>query len=309
MKHPARMLSLLRLMFVLLGFAGLLTAWPSRSFAQPVASAPAATASEPCGGPVSCFTNSGRYRLRVPAGWDGQPGLPALIFFHGWQETPEGILAMQEITAFADAFDLVLVVPEGQGKTWSYPGSPSRHRDDFRFVEEVLDDLPRRFPVDEKRIWASGFSQGGSMVWNIACQMPERFLAFAPVAGGFWEPLPAACKQASTRIFHVHGTTDATVPMKGRSLRNGLWKQGDIAKGWTILAKANGCQFDLDEPFGHMAPQTGSDLPLACTPSRSCPANSAMMLCLHGGGHHVSGAHLESAWSWITTLTPAGAIR
>lgn len=304
--------SLLRLLCFLLAlpvFGGLWAVAVGRVAAQPATQPLSAAASEPCGGPVSCLTTSGRYRLRVPAGWDGQPGLPALIFFHGWQETPEGILAINEITAFADAFDLVLVVPEGQGKTWSYPGSPSRHRDDFRFVAEVLDDLPKRFPVDVQRVWASGFSQGGSMVWNLACETPERFLAFAPVAGGFWEPLPERCKRAPTRIFHVHGTTDGTVPMKGRSLRNGLWKQGDIAKGWSVLARANGCQFDLDEPFGHAAPEAGADMPLACTPSRSCPANSAMMLCLHGGGHHVSSAYLESAWSWITTLTPAGVIR
>jgi polyhydroxybutyrate depolymerase len=290
-----------RLIFLAFLFSG----WfAGMALAQPAGPASAENATRICGGPVSCETESGRYRLRVPAGWDGQPGLAALIFFHGWQETPEGILAMDEITAFADAADLLLVVPEGRGKTWSYPGSPSRHRDDFRFVEEVLDDLPKRFPIDVKRIWASGFSQGGSMVWNLACQMPERFLAFAPVAGGFWEPTPEACKAAPTRIFHVHGTTDATVPMKGRTLRSGLWKQGNILQGWRVLARANGCQTDPSDQPSEIEPEAGADMPLACTPSRACPANSAMMLCLHGGGHHVSGTYLESAWSWITNLTP-----
>lgn len=300
------MLAVMRFLLCLACLSSCLTGWfAGPANAQPASPAPLTPVASPCGGAISCQTATGRYRLRVPVGWDGQPGLAVLIFFHGWQGTPEGVLAMDEITAFADAADLVLVVPEGQGKTWSYPGSPSRHRDDFRFVQDVLDDLPKRFPVDEQRIWASGFSQGGSMVWNLACQMPERFLAFAPVAGGFWEPLPEACKRAPTRIFHVHGTTDATVPMKGRSLRGGLWKQGSIAQGWDILARANGCQVDAPEEPMDALSSSSTDMPLSCTPSRSCPAPSAMMLCLHGGGHHVSGAYLESAWSWITTLTPS----
>ena len=45
-----------------------------------------------------------------------------------------------------------------------FPGSPENHRDEFAFVKAVLDDAEARYPIDTRRLWASGFSQGASMV-------------------------------------------------------------------------------------------------------------------------------------------------
>lgn len=73
------------------------------------------------------------------------------------------------------------------------------------------------------------------MVWYLACHRPARFAAFAPIAGAFWEPLPERCTGPRPKLIHVHGTSDATVPLAGRTLRSG-YRQGDVFRSLAILA-------------------------------------------------------------------------
>ncbi|MGL4729054.1 MAG: alpha/beta hydrolase family esterase [Bosea sp. (in: a-proteobacteria)] len=253
----------------------------------------AATAqpSGPCGSEAPCEVKGGFYHAYLPAGWDGRPSLKAVMFFHGWREEAKNVLADPAMRDFADRRDVILILPQGEGLTWSFPGSPGKHRDEVAFVEAVLDDVAKRLPVDTARIYAAGFSQGGSMVWNLACHAPLRFAGFMPVAGGFWEPLPEACAPGPRRIFHTHGIHDSTVPMTGRYLRGGLYRQGDIRRGWQTLMMAAACQpgiasFRREDRF-------------ACEHMKGCASPAAMELCLFEGGHMMEPAFLDLGLSWM----------
>ncbi|KPF69215.1 hypothetical protein IP69_10785 [Bosea sp. AAP35] len=256
----------------------LLAVWPPGAGAKP---------RDVCPPPQGCVVADGRYRLVLPdprPGEDGRHG--AIMFFHGWQGSADETVDDAGLQALASRLGVALIAPDGAGKTWSYPGSPGRHRDEFVFVAQVLDDVARRFPVDSARIMASGFSQGGSMVWYLACRMPQRFKAFAPVAGAFWEPLPAACASPRPPLVHMHGTADMTVPLAGRALRGGF-RQGDVFRSIAILAPT--------------APAvTVADIPtvtsgLACR-TLAAPGEAPLELCLHEGGHGVDPAWIERAW-------------
>jgi len=150
---------------------------------------PPAASRDLCPAEQGCKVAEGRYRLIVPPAYSEGAALGAIIFFHGYQGSAEETASDPALLAAAARLGVALVAPDGQGRTWSYPGSPGRYRDEFAFVAHVLDDVSARFPVDPKRIMASGFSQGGSMVWYLACLMPERFRAFAPTAA---DPCPWA---------------------------------------------------------------------------------------------------------------------
>ncbi|WP_439493792.1 alpha/beta hydrolase family esterase [Bosea sp. (in: a-proteobacteria)] len=256
-----------------LALAGLVLAGPGR--ADPV---------EACPGEQGCQVEGGHYRLVLP---DAAPAAPlaALMYFHGWQGSAEETAADPGLRALATRLGIALIAPDGAGRTWSYPGSPGRHRDEFAFVSRVLDDVAARFPVDSRRIMASGFSQGGSMVWYLACRMPGRFRAFAPVAGAFWEPLPASCTGPRPALVHTHGTTDGTVPLAGRALRSGF-RQGDVFRSLAIL--------DPQARAATVADFASSDA-LSCL-RLSAPGTTPLELCLHPGGHVVDPAWIERAW-------------
>lgn len=171
-----------------------------------------------CGNDVPCEVEDGQYLAVPPDAWDGTSPLPATVYFHGWQSTAAATYDNEHLRRAFDDAGVLLVIPDGRDKTWAHVGSPSRARDELAFMDQVMDDLRRRFPIDEDRLLVTGFSQGGSMVWDMACYRGARFAAFAPIAGAFWEPLPESCG-TPVNLRHVHGTSDTVVPMAGRPIR------------------------------------------------------------------------------------------
>jgi polyhydroxybutyrate depolymerase len=244
-----------------------------------------------CAAGAHCAVSGGHYIYRLPAGWDGKEKLRSVVFFHGWQGTADAIIADQSLGALLDREKILLVAPQGEGKTWSFPGSPGRHRDEFAFVGAVLDDALARLPIDPERLIASGFSQGGSMVWNLACHMAPRFSAFAPIAGAFWRPHPERCTSGPVLIRHVHGTSDTTVPMQGRALRGGLFRQGDVREGWQLLIAANAC--------ANAPAKRETKANMVCETWTDCGNGRAMALCLHPGGHEMERTWLAEAFDWL----------
>lgn len=243
-----------------------------------------------CPAGTGCGVASGSYRIVLPPQTATARRVGAILYFHGYQGTAEEVIADPGLVAVAGRLGVALIAPNGVGRSWSFPGSPARHRDEFAFVGQVLDDVVRRFPVDPNRILASGFSQGGSMVWYLACRMPRRFAAFAPVAGAFWEPLPESCESPRPPLIHVHGTSDTTVPLAGRTLRQG-YKQGDVFRSLAILAPG-GCTAG----WAGTARKGGSAGELACRVAVGCNGTTRLELCLHADGHKADAAWVERAW-------------
>ena len=264
---------------------------PQPLVAQAPSLAPNATRPE-CGEAIRCRVATGDYLVRAPKGWDGQTPLPTLMFFHGYQESAESVMDDQTFRDFADTNNILLVAPHGEGRTWSYPGSPGHYRDEFVFVSAVLDDVTKRYPVDTKLLWASGFSQGGSMVWYLACEMGDRFRAFAPVSGAFWLPQPTSCKKGPVNLRHVHGTSDDTVPMTGRPI--GRYRQGDVLEGFATLRALDAC--------GARTDQITAEDGLRCEAWTGCASGKTLRLCLHPGGHAMEASYLAGSWAWVKSL-------
>lgn len=244
-----------------------------------------------CGPDSPCVVESGRYRIRLPEGASANKPVGAIMHFHGYRGFAAGVMGNKGLAREMDKLGLALIAPNGANRTWSFEGSPSHNRDEMAFVSQILDDVLERFPIDPKRMMASGFSLGGSMVWNIACRLPGRFAGYAPIAGAFWRPLPADCLGANggayalPDMFHVHGTADTVVPMAGRAIRD-IFHQGNVRKGIAVwlkpLAKAP-------------APTSFQDPPFNCRRWGDGPMGG-IELCLHDGGHNFRAEWVSRAW-------------
>jgi polyhydroxybutyrate depolymerase len=251
-----------------------------------------------CPAGSGCSVASGSYRIVLPPQAMAGRRVGAILYFHGYQGSAEEVIADPGLVTVARRLGVALIAPDGAGRSWSFPGSPATQRDEFAFVGQVLDDVATRFPIDSGRILASGFSQGGSMVWSLACRMPRRFAAFAPIAGAFWEPLPERCEAPRPPLIHVHGTSDTTVPLAGRALRSGA-RQGDVFKSLAVIAPG-GCAAGWAEG----ARAGGSAGELTCRVATGCDGPGRLELCLHSGGHEAAAAWVERAWR---LTMPAGA--
>ncbi|MGB0695582.1 MAG: alpha/beta hydrolase family esterase [Rhodospirillaceae bacterium] len=259
--------------------------------------APSAEAFGPCDDETPCEIADGEYRIHLPPNWSKGRSVGAVIFFHGWRGKAERTILNGSIRALTDRLNMAFVAPDGRNQSWSFPSSPSQHRDELAFVTAVFDDLERRFNIDISRSVVSGFSLGGSMSWYTACYLGDRVGGFAPVAGAFWEPLPDNCPAAIPTMVHIHGLEDGTVPMEGRPIgRN--FHQGDVYESFAILGKGECAPAD---PTVSPDPDASADA-VGLTCSRATCDGAALELCVHPGGHSYRTEWLERALSQIGQL-------
>lgn len=254
---------------------------------------PSAAFATACGGEKACEVAGGRYRVLVPPGWTGNSSGPATIFFHGWRSSAGAFAADPAFTAAFAAEGVLLVLPDGLNGTWAHQGSPSRAREEVAFLDAVRADLIERWNVDPARLLVTGFSQGGSIVWDLACRRGRDYAAFAAVAGAFWEPLPETCDGGPVDLLHLHGTNDPVVPMAGRWIQ-GTWKQGDVLQGLAVLRRTDSCTPDA-EP-GHLGTA------LTCRVWRTCGSGRELRLCQHEGGHVLPQGWIPLVHAWARGL-------
>ena len=249
----------------------------------------------------ACAVPLGTYRVAAPPWREGDPPRPVVMHFHGFGQSGADVLQDQAVVEPIVARGYVLLAPDGlvppgrSGGSWSFGARPPQ-RDELAFVRQVLADAVPRFHLDRARVLASGFSIGGSLTWYLACRAPDAFAAFAPVAGGFWQPLPTGCA-GPVRLLHTHGWRDQTVPLEGRPLRPGL-EQGDIFAGLQVWRRANGCT-------GLMADRFATDGDHWRRAWDRCAPGTALELVLHPGGHEVPPGWADLALDWFESVTAA----
>ena len=190
-----------------------------------------------------CVTASGEYHVLLPP---ARPAKGIVMHLHGGGGTGKGVLG-GGLARAAVRRGYAFIAPTGfhpgnrWERDWSVSARNTSHpRDDKAFLREVLADARSRHDIATEMLLLSGFSRGGSMVWDIACQTPDFATAYAPVAGAFWDDLPEQCA-APVKLFHSHGWNDRTVPLEGRAFGGGRVVQGDVWGSLFVLRATNGC--------------------------------------------------------------------
>lgn len=205
------------------------------------------------------------YVVHVPQRYDGKAPTPVLVMFHGGGGTARGVMKETAWSAKADRENFIAVFPEGtrpnpsrrarfigNPQTWN-DGSKRptlwavrREIDDVSFVGALIDDLIIRFNVDERRIYASGFSNGASLAFRLGHELSERFAAIAPVAGSDWIEEQSAISQPISLIY-ITGTEDPLNPLSGGKIMVGSKSYGEkppvreMIQKW---AKMMGCPLE-----------------------------------------------------------------
>ncbi|MDJ0945368.1 MAG: hypothetical protein QNJ30_18010 [Kiloniellales bacterium] len=242
-----------------------------------------------CGPDSDCRLGERTYRIRMPAGHDGSSPVGAIMYMHGYRGTAAAIMRNKALGKAVSKLGLALVAPKSLGDDWSIPNAPREYTDDFAFFDRLLEEITARFAIDPRRIMATGFSAGGMMVWNLACQRGGSFAGFAPIAGTFWAPIPQSCPSPPVHLLHTHGTDDKIVPLRGRPIQK--THQGDVYRALSLFGEAG--------DFG--AAEAYEVLDLKCE-RRMNPEGRALELCLHPGGHSLKSEYVVRAWRELEAL-------
>jgi polyhydroxybutyrate depolymerase len=145
--------------------------------------------------------------------------LPLLFAFHGHGSNmvqtaaqmrfdkvwPEAIVVyMQGLPTTTDGD------PGGNEAGWQR--EPGQYGDrDLKFFDAVLARVRKMFPVEEKRVYATGFSNGGIFTYVLWGARGRTFAALAPVAA---EIFPGVHPTVPIPLLHIAGEQDTNVPFQ-----------------------------------------------------------------------------------------------
>ena len=123
-----------------------------------------------------------------------------------------------------------LTDPEGKRNGWQSDVGDQGDRD-LKFFDAVLASVREKYKVDDRRIYATGHSNGGGFTYLLWSQRPDAFAAVAPSAASSRRLLDLTPKPA----MHIAGRNDELVLFS--------WQELAIA----AVKKVNGCSADGSE--------------------------------------------------------------
>jgi polyhydroxybutyrate depolymerase len=270
-------------------------ALPLRLVLLPLVLLPLSGCADECGGEAACSVWRGEYHAFPPADWDGERPLPVVMLFHGAGGSPEGTFESADVMeAFSDG-GVLLVLPRGRRGGWGVFGVNVLRRDEVQFAERVLDDAADRWSVDPRRVYASGFSVGSSVVSALGCHS-DRFAAISPTSGGFWERTGRHCPAAPVPVLRTHGESDRTWPVDGQTFVPGL-SQGAAADDVAFWRGHNGCGESVLVGPTTYTDRDGAVATVDCVTWTDCDAE--VRQCLHAEGHRRVEGWVERDLDWM----------
>lgn len=234
------------------------------------------------------------YLLREPSQTNRKPDevRPMVIVLHGGGGNAHNAEKMTGFTKKAEKEGFYVVYPNGSGKrghillTWNSThccGHAMQSRvDDVSFISALIDKLSKEYPIDSRRIYVTGMSNGAMMAHQLGIALSSRIAAIAPVVGGMFgdEQLPAT--PVSAMIFN--GAKDENVPEDGGlgsgvGARKGAWDGTPLLPATSqgqFWAKADDCETDPGIQRSRLLTET----------SWTCPKGvSVTQVMVLDGGH------------------------
>ncbi|MYZ35169.1 MULTISPECIES: alpha/beta hydrolase-fold protein [unclassified Streptomyces] len=238
------------------------------------------------------------YQLHLPDNYAEKRDWPLVLAFHGRGNTGAGTEEFSKLSTLP----AVVVYPDGvigtgDGDRQAWQGAPyaAAGVDDVRFTEDLLDRLEATLCVDERRVYATGKSNGAGFVGTLlACHAADRIAAIAPVAAALY-PTGEKCEPSRpVPVIEFHGTGDATIPYAGDADR-GLPAIQDWVADW---ADRNGCDARARDSV------IGSDVTVSRW--RGCDRGAEVRhVAVTDGGHTWPGADSYSGGGYTTQTIEA----
>ena len=250
-----------------------------------------ALAAPPNGDKAGSMEIGGRsrtYLVHLPPGYDGQTPLPMVLVLHGATESPEGVERLSGMSETADKENFIAVYPRGTGRlnpahlpTWNSGAccgyAMEQRVDDVAFLRALIDKIEKDYPIDQKRVFVTGISNGGMMSYRLACELSDKIAAAAPVEGS--QDIPCQPSEPVS-IIVFHGTADHLVPFNGGSTPFQMGsKRSDTPVLDTVAfwVKEDGCS---------QTPKHTESKELHTDVYTGCAGGTGVALYAIQGGHH-----------------------
>jgi polyhydroxybutyrate depolymerase len=121
-----------------------------------------------------------KYIVYAPTGVSNPP----LVFvIHGFNMSGQQEVGLTRMNAVADKGKFLVVYPDALPDSANQQSWDMKGANDFAFLLAIIDSVDAKYHIDRNRVYASGFSQGGFMSFQLGCRYADKFAAIAPVSG------------------------------------------------------------------------------------------------------------------------------
>jgi polyhydroxybutyrate depolymerase len=226
-----------------------------------------------------------QYLLYIPKSYDPTKPTPVVFSFHGFSSNKNQHQQWSAFDAIADENGFLVVYPQGLSfpARWNAGnfGEGEDNPTDVNFVKAMIKTLAETLCIDQSRIYATGFSNGGGMSNRLACQLSDQIAAIGTMAGAY-SAIPGGCQPSRpVPVIAFHGKADSIVPYEGRPEVNGVSLPG-IEQWAAAWAERNGCTI---APVSEMVKGKTSRIQYG-----SCKADAEVVLYVaEDGGHTWAG--------------------
>ena len=241
------------------------------------------------------------FLLHLPSGYDPSRRVPLVLVFHGSSASASVIERETSFDDIADSLGFIVAYPEGLHRGWNIGEccrySFKEHVDEIAFVRALMTHLERGLAVDSTRVYATGYSDGGTLSMLLACSLPDRIAAIGTVSGTLFDPLPSCDIPRPVPVVVIHGTGDTHIPYAGqRGLRASVRAQH------AMLSAPEVTQFWVQHDDCAQPPQSSKSGRVLRLRYDCADSSSVIFYTIQGGEHGWPGG----GRGWIFSPRPPG---
>jgi poly(3-hydroxybutyrate) depolymerase len=268
------------------------------------------SAQSPCS--ASPATPTAFYRVKqprpvelfIPSSYDGSP-IPLVIGLHGGGGNGEGFENWLHFKPLAESRGFLYCCPNGNffsagayvwysfcGKAeYSWALGWPNWSDDVAYLRGLIEDIGRRFAVDQKRIFLIGHSNGAAMADRMAHECPDLVAGIAGSSGPWFPSLIDRLPTQPVNVLHIHGTSDEIVNYMGSAtgfVSGQNWPPYlSAAQHAQLWADFNGAKDPVTDPLPTLELTTGTPNPdTLVTRYATAPPGGAVELWTIMGANH-----------------------
>jgi polyhydroxybutyrate depolymerase len=181
----------------------------------------------------------------VPSSYNASSQSPLLFNFHGGGGTSSDFINFtNDMRPIADTANFIAVYPQAAvdptdgSNSWLHK-TPTTHND-INFIEAIIDTLSNDYNIDNDRVYACGYSEGGIFSYELGCRLNDRIAAFSSVSGSMlvdafrvsYYNLGNCSPIHPTAVLLIPGTSDLSPHSSYSGLQPYYMSVNDITTYW-----------------------------------------------------------------------------
>jgi len=163
--------------------------------------------------------------------------LPVLFCIHGGGGTAKGMIGLTRgrFNELADDQGFIVIYPQGidnswhDGRTGDHSTAVRENINDIGYFSVLIDEIQKKYPINKKKVFTCGISNGGFMSARLACEMGNQISGVAIVCATLGREYSLSCVPSKpVRMLVMNGTADPLVPYNGGYVTIFRKKRGEI---------------------------------------------------------------------------------